>query len=131
MISILAVTALLDLAIALVSARGTLSDPTPRRAVAPLLYVKLCTVLPEVAWTALGTNWAFAKSPVAELCPKDMVILAKVATIVGWLLLVGMGVAVYVVFDPIGGHMSPRATAPGGARERHARRIWKMRCVPL
>ena len=53
---------IVDALLMVVSSRGTIADPRPRRAIAPLLYVKITLFAPELLWTVLGTYWAFDDS---------------------------------------------------------------------
>ena len=67
MLVLLSLHIVTDLAILLVSMRGTIADDWPRRHMASLLYVKIPLFCPELSWTIMGTYWAFRESTGCEL----------------------------------------------------------------
>ena len=50
----LVVYTVINVAIATISARGSIMDVYPRRHIESLLYLKFAVFVPEVAWTILG-----------------------------------------------------------------------------
>ena len=51
-----------ELTIAVISSRGTIADPEPRRHIPYLLYGKMLFFLFEIGWDMLGIVWAFDPS---------------------------------------------------------------------
>jgi hypothetical protein len=93
---------ILSAVIAWSSAAGTLSDSTPRRSrMPPLIISRTVLVLPDIAWTSVGTTWAFGTSSTAS-CPASIVRSVRVAVITEWVLLFVLAIALLVVFDPLG-----------------------------
>jgi hypothetical protein len=99
---ILSILVVLTAAVTYISSSGTILDPTSRRRRLPtLLVVRAILILPEIAWAAVGTAWAFQPSIVAD-CPSAIVSAVEGAVIFGWILLAGTGVGFFFVFDPLG-----------------------------
>ncbi|XP_022255756.1 sn1-specific diacylglycerol lipase beta-like isoform X2 [Limulus polyphemus] len=81
--------------------KGSIIEIRPRQFVSKLLYFRLVLVIPEIAWTILGTLWAFPSSN--HVCEsKDVVIIVKIATILAWIMLLAILLGVFIVFDPLG-----------------------------
>ena len=59
MLAILACHVILDIALMIISSRGSIMNTRPRRHIHVPLYLKLALFLPELLWTVLGTYWAF------------------------------------------------------------------------
>lgn len=99
---ILFVFAVLSAVIAWFSAAGTMPDSTPRRSrMPPLVITRTVLVLPDIAMTSIGTTWAFGATGTAS-CPHSIVRSVRVAVIIEWVLVVVLGIALVVVFDPLG-----------------------------
>jgi uncharacterized metal-binding protein len=121
MVILLIAAIILSAAIAYVSSRGTITDSTGRKCVSPLLLARVFLSVLDIAWTAIGTRWAF----VEVSCTNDVVIVVRCVVIVGWLLVLALIVGVTVVFDPLGHQLSE--TDPGQESER----LWKTRYIVI
>ena len=128
----------LDILIIYTSTRGSIMDPSRRRHMAKILYVKAFVFLPEFILYALGTYWTFA---IPNNCPKYIIVTAKVAVIGGWLFLFFLLVAICIVFDPLGSqsqsdrviHGNPKdGSSPDLFPEKaSAKRLWELRWVDI
>ena len=119
MLVILSLTILLDVAIMYSSMRGSILDPEMQRKHVPLMVaIKLVLFLPEIAWIALGTTWAFDDT---SNCSSHVVYLIKGATVAGWALVVILIICIYIVFDPLGRPSTEHS------EEVRATKLWKWR----
>lgn len=128
MLVILALHMLLDLVIMWLSTRGTITNATPRKHMPIPLYLKLALFLPELAWTIMGTLWAFAEG---SDCDIAVVRAVKGAAIVGWIILFGLMVSLLVIFDCTGSR-SDRVGVAGTEEVESttaAKRLWELRSV--
>jgi hypothetical protein len=138
---ILCILVVLTAAVAYISSSGTILDPTSRRRRLPALIVlRAILVLPEIAWTAVGTAWAFQPSIVAD-CPSAIVSAVEGAVIVGWIVLAGTAIGFFIVFDPLGRRrhqlrqLQRREAEGDGSNSRlsaaeftsHSKRLWTIR----
>jgi len=99
---LLSILVVLSAVITYVSSSGTMLDPTSRRRRLPVfLVIRTALVLIDVTWAAIGTAWAF-QTTVVEDCPSSVVSVVQGAVIVGWILLVAVGVGFILIFDPLG-----------------------------
>jgi sn1-specific diacylglycerol lipase len=103
-----------------ISSRGTIVDGTQRAKLPYLLYARIVFILPDLAWTAIGTKWAFDDFS-GKQCMSDVVAAVRGAVIVGWLLQLALIVGVLVVFDPYGHEHSQLNLSA-------SRHVWKLRC---
>ena len=96
---ILSCLIVLDVAIGIISSRGTIYNSRPRRSLRYFLYIRLLLILPELTWTALGTYWTFDDS---SDCPGEDIIVVRIAILANWCLFFIFLVMVYCLFDPLG-----------------------------
>lgn len=54
--------ALVEMVVVLISTRGTIADPSPRRWLSWALYVQILLSVGELAWDCVGVVWAFDPS---------------------------------------------------------------------
>ncbi|XP_062946835.1 diacylglycerol lipase-beta isoform X1 [Cynocephalus volans] len=103
------------LAIVCVSMKGTICNPGPRKSMSKLLYIRLALFLPEMVWASLGAAW------VAEgvQCDKTVVNGIIATVIVSWIIIVATLVTIIIVFDPLGGKMSPYSSAGPSHLDSH------------
>lgn len=97
--AILSCLIILELAIGIISSRGTIYNSRPRRSLRYFLYFRLLLILPELSWTALGTYWTFDDS---SDCPGEDVVVVRIAILANWCLFFIFSVMVYCLFDPLG-----------------------------
>ncbi|CAH0555976.1 unnamed protein product [Brassicogethes aeneus] len=114
------------------SAKGSITDLDARRAVSPILLLKLFLIIPETVLNVFGTMWAFCSDLV--VCPYEghfsrTVIEALV--VFNWAL---FGLAVFglaLVFDPLGSSRYHEAheTPSAGESLRHRKNtsVWQRR----
>lgn len=114
----LSVTIILSTAIVYVSARGTIADDRPRVGLTRLLYARTALLLPDLAWTAIGTKWAF-KDEAGTKCPPGAVVVVRSVVIVSWLLQLAFVIFILLFFDPLG--------RPSTRPIEDSQRLWKKR----
>ncbi|XP_076027933.1 diacylglycerol lipase-beta [Genypterus blacodes] len=101
-------------AIIFVSAKGTITNPGPRRSIPALVYVRALLYLPELVWACLGSMWVSDDSRGCDPATVGAVIAAVVAS---WIILLATGVGVVFVFDPLGDpRPQPATMEPLGVR---------------
>ncbi|KAJ6659727.1 hypothetical protein lerEdw1_018442 [Lerista edwardsae] len=83
-----------------ISMQGTISNPGPRKSLPKLLYLRLALYLPELIWAIVGAIWISDSRANCERTMIDAIIGAVVAS---WVIIVFTVVAVFIVFDPLGG----------------------------
>lgn len=93
------VTVFLAFAIAFVSSRGTIRNATPRRPLAPLIYVRLPLFTFDVLWNVCGSSWSFSSDP---NCEHNLVLVARITAVLSWFLHAAFLAGVWMVFDPLG-----------------------------
>ncbi|XP_040031950.1 diacylglycerol lipase-beta [Gasterosteus aculeatus] len=118
LVGLLVILALIILslcAIVQVSAKGTITNPGPRRSIPALVYLRALLYIPELVWACLGAAWVSGDSKGCDPATVGAVIAAVVAS---WILLLFTGLGVVFVFDPLG---NPRRAAaamePLGVRD--------------
>ena len=134
-----------ELSIALMSARGTIANPQPRRHIPYLLYGKMLFFAFEVGWDMVGIAWAFDPSLNCK-SPNSLLKLARFLLI--WNCVFSVIFALYMLFkilcskgckppkrmkyeelkpsESFGGRRLSRLSS--GALTRHAqRRLWQWR----
>ena len=144
-----------ELTIALVSSRGTIANPEPRRHIAYLLYGKMLLFAFEVGWDMVGIVWAFDPD---LSCKSSNPLLALSRFLLIWNCIFSVFFAVYMILkilctkgckppkvmkydemkpsESFGGRRLSRLSS--GSLARHAqRRLWQWRlnlmfcCVKL
>ncbi|KAM9101506.1 sn1-specific diacylglycerol lipase beta isoform X1 [Sarcophilus harrisii] len=108
LIILLAVIICVISAVVYVSMKGTICNPGPRKSMPKLIYIRLALFLPEMIWASLGVAW-IADSGVH--CDKTVVNAIIATVIVSWIIIASTVVTVIIVFDPLGGKMSPYSTS--------------------
>ena len=86
------------------------------------IYMKWFCFLPEIAWTALGTYWAFTD---AEGCKRYIVVTVKVAVLCAWVILLIILTGLLIVFDPQGSRRNIGESHHSA--ESSAMKIWENR----
>ena len=124
MLVLLSVAIILCIAIVYVSALGTVADDRPRARLPYLLYVRTFLLLPDLAWTAIGTKWAFYDEASTN-CPTDAVAVVRTVVIVSWLLHLAFIIFVVLFFDPHGRRQVN--TEPSSVPD--SQKLWKKRFV--
>ena len=119
---LLSVAIILCIAIVHVSALGTIADERPRAKLPRLLHVRTFLLLPDLAWTAIGTKWAF-KDEAGTKCTTDAVAVVRSVVIVSWLLQLAFIIFILLFFDPLGRRHA--STHPSIVRE--SQKLWKKR----
>jgi len=112
----------LCIAIIFVSSHGTIADDRPRARLPRLLYVRTSLLLPDLAWTAIGTKWVF-KDEAGTKCPTDAFAVVCSVVIVSWLLHLAFIIFVFIFFDPLG--RRNESTYPNFVQA--SQRLWKRR----
>ncbi|XP_057604526.1 diacylglycerol lipase-beta isoform X2 [Hippopotamus amphibius kiboko] len=86
-----------------VSMKGTICNPGPRKSMSKLLYVRLALFLPEMVWASLGAAW------IADgvRCDRTVGNGIIATVVVSWIIVVSTVVAIFIVFDPLGGSTAP------------------------
>ncbi|XP_061564446.1 diacylglycerol lipase-beta [Cololabis saira] len=110
LVGLLVVLALIILslcAIVYISARGTITNPGPRRSMPALVYLRALLYIPELVWACLGAVWV---SDDSRGCDPATVFAVISAVVASWIILLFTAVGVVFVFDPLG---NPRAPAAG------------------
>ncbi|KAG8185295.1 hypothetical protein JTE90_023903 [Oedothorax gibbosus] len=93
----------LDLMIAWISSRGTVTQTRPRRHLCKILYLRLLVMIVETVWNSIGTKWAF--TPADHSCEaKEVVLLVQIIAVCSWGLITIMLLGIVLVFDPIGSY---------------------------
>lgn len=64
--------------VAVVSARGTIRNPVPRRILPYIIYLRVPLLVFEFVWCIVGTSWAFAEG---STCEDELVVVAKVGIV--------------------------------------------------
>ena len=85
---------LVELSILLISARGTIANPAPRRKLYIALYIQVAFFVVEYAWDVVGVLWAFDPS---MDCPTSHTILILVRGILIWNLITSSLVGIYLI----------------------------------
>lgn len=116
MLIILPLSIILSSTLMYFSMLGTITNVEPRKPVSSLIILKLVLFAVDIAWTGIGTYWAFSEHVVD--CSPVVVNVVKGATIVGWIMLFFLLVGILLVFDPLG-HL---AESPA-----QLQRLWKLR----
>lgn len=130
LLSLLAVSIVMTLAVVYVSMQGTITNCSPRRKMTKLIYSKFAITLPELAWNIMGTYWAFGGS---SGCEKHVVLTVKGVVIFGWVMGIVVLIGIGVVFDPLGAlHQisNNRESQRDGADKEisnSAKRVWETR----
>ncbi|XP_013180657.1 PREDICTED: sn1-specific diacylglycerol lipase beta isoform X2 [Papilio xuthus] len=93
---------LLLAALALHSAKGTITDVDARKMVAPLLLLKVLLVLPEIALNAMGTMWMFCEVIECSVTDKFSSIVIQSIVLFNWVQLALTIFGLFMVFDPLG-----------------------------
>jgi len=119
---LLSVAIILCIAIVFVSAHGTIADERPRAKLPSLLHVRTFLLLPDLAWTAMGTKWAF-KDEAGTKCTTDAVAVVRSVVIVSWLLQLAFIISVLLFFDPLGHRHA--STHPSSLQD--SQKLWKKR----
>ena len=119
---LLAVAIILCIAIVYVSALGTIADERPRAKLPRLLHLRTFLLLPDLAWTAIGTKWAFIDEVGTE-CTTDVVAVVRSAVIVSWLLQLAIIISILLFFDPLGRRHGSTQTS----LVRDSQQLWKKR----
>ncbi|XP_060599676.1 diacylglycerol lipase-beta-like isoform X2 [Ruditapes philippinarum] len=131
LLSLLAISILMTIAVVYVSMQGTITNCSPRRKISKLIYTKFAITLPELAWNIMGTYWAFG---VSSGCEKHIVLTVKGVVIFGWVMGIVVLIGIGVVFDPLG---ALHQKSDGGQHQRDsadkeisnsAKRVWETRC---
>lgn len=134
LICFLAITAFLAALIVYVSKQGTIANSLKRKKLPYLLYIRLAIAVPEVAWNAIGTAWAFGKS---SGCSRGIVDVAKGTVISGWILLFIAAVSVLMNFNLFDGTKKKKKLTPvrsfkrGSSRPLTKSKSWEKRCKCL
>ena len=82
-----------------ISMRGSVMNTRPRRHLPRFIYMQLFLYIPELAFSILGTYWAFTDS---AKCEVGVALTVKITVIFQWLILLGVFVAALILFDPLG-----------------------------
>ncbi|XP_058127729.1 diacylglycerol lipase-alpha [Anopheles ziemanni] len=99
-IILLAACVCLELAICIVSMRGSILDTDPRSSMQYLLYARLLLMLADIAWLTVGIIWLrdnYVTCPVEE--PKEVVLAAIACNL---FVILSMITTVWCTFDPAG-----------------------------
>ncbi|XP_066496611.1 diacylglycerol lipase-beta isoform X2 [Tiliqua scincoides] len=83
-----------------ISMQGTISNPGPRKSLPKLLYLRLALYLPELVWAVVGAIWV---SDTRATCERTMIDAIVGTVVTSWVIIVFTVVAVFIVFDPLGG----------------------------
>lgn len=130
LICFLAITAFLAVLIVYVSKQGTIANSLKRKKLPYLLYIRLAIAVPEVAWNAIGTVWAFGKS---SGCSRGIVDVAKGTVISGWILLFIAAISVLMNFNLFDGTKKKKKLTPvrsfkrGSSRPLTKSKSWEKR----
>jgi len=119
---LLSVAIILCIAIVYVSAHGTIADERPRSKLPRLLHVRTFLLLPDLAWTAVGTKWAF-KDEAGTQCTTDAVAVVRSVVIVSWLLQLAFIIFILLFFDPLG----RRHASTHRSLVQESQQLWKKR----
>ncbi|KAM6897109.1 diacylglycerol lipase-beta [Xenentodon cancila] len=118
LVGLLVVLALIILslcAIVYVSARGTITNPGPRRSMPALVYLRALLYIPELVWACLGAVWV---SDDSRGCDPATVVAVISAVVASWIILLFTALGVVFVFDPLGNPRPPPASLePLGVRD--------------
>ena len=117
MMALLCVAVVLSMLTAYISSKGTIVDTSERRYLSVFLYIRLFLCIPDIVWTALGSQWAFQEMH----CDAIAVAVIRTAVVVGWLLVLALIIGIAVVFDPLGHHHS------GSGSQQEHERLWTLR----
>ncbi|XP_053682831.1 uncharacterized protein LOC128733182 [Sabethes cyaneus] len=97
---ILGLCALLELAICIVSMRGSILDTGPRVAMPYLLYIRILVMLVDLTWLILGVVWMrdhYLDCPIQE--PKETILAVIICNL---LVIFSMVTTIWCTFDPAG-----------------------------
>ncbi|XP_041362272.1 diacylglycerol lipase-beta-like isoform X2 [Gigantopelta aegis] len=134
-LTILSITLVVSALIMYTSMQGTITKPLPRRRIPLLLYIKTAVIMPDLAWMAMGTFWAFGKS---YGCDYYVVLTVKGAVICAWVATVVTIIGILIILDPLGKtkheHRRERYMTSGigesleASQTTMAAKIWERRC---
>lgn len=97
---LMCVCLLITCVIVFISSRGSIMNPSPRRRLVKILYVRFVLAFLEILWNILGTYWTFGTE---TFCEHSVEIAVKITVIVFWILAVSVFVAFLIVFGVLGG----------------------------
>lgn len=93
-------TAILCVAIAIISARGSILDTGARKHVATLIYFRIPVLLLELIWTIVSTGYVFRVFGEEDFC--YFIYGMRITVILEWLLIISLFVGVLIFFNPHG-----------------------------
>ncbi|XP_050680765.1 diacylglycerol lipase-beta isoform X2 [Leptidea sinapis] len=116
-------------ALAQQSARGTITDTDTRKLVSPLLLLKVCLVIPEVALNVMGTMWMFCDVIECAVQDRFSTIVIQSIVLFNWVQLGLTIFGLFMVFDPLGSvNYDDMQDTPNQARHhRKVTGLWSRR----
>ena len=99
---LMCVCILITCVIVFISSRGSIMNPSPRRRLVKILYVRFVLAFSEILWNILGTYWTFGTETICEHST-SVEIAVKITVIVFWILAVSVFIAFLIVFGVLGG----------------------------
>jgi len=93
-------TAILCVAIAVTSAKGSILDTGARKHVATLIYFRIPVLLVELIWTIVSTGYVFRVFGEEDFC--YFIYGMRITVILEWLLIISLFVGVLIFFNPHG-----------------------------
>lgn len=91
---------IVEVATIIISCRGTIANPEPRKKLPIMLYIQLCIFVIEFIWDIVGVLWAF--DPSID-CHKSHQVLIFTQAVLVWNFIISIAVGSYL-FITIGKH---------------------------
>lgn len=85
---------LIEVVVIMISARGTMANPAPRKNISTTLYIETVVFVFKFTWDIIGVLWAFDSS---IDCPTSHPILVLTRSVLIWNLLTSVVMAVYAL----------------------------------